>query len=296
MEHHANLVVWQELCKRTGAKLEVVGLKDEAELDLVDFERKVKLPGVKLVAFVHVSNTLGTVNPVKELVGLVKKHAQDARIVLDAAQSVPHMSVDFHDLDVDFLVFSGHKMLGPMGIGGLVVRLDLLKSGEMQPWLFGGGMIKEVHEQTATYSDDLSERFTAGTPDVASALGLATACDFLSRLGMENVMKHDFELTEYAFKQLSGIKGLKIVGPRPEKNNRLGSVAFVHDSVHAHDLAQILDSEGIAVRSGHHCTQPLHRACGWQATTRASFNVYSAKEDIDALVKAFGKVSKIFGL
>ncbi|MFH2118563.1 MAG: SufS family cysteine desulfurase [Candidatus Paceibacterota bacterium] len=296
MEHHANSVVWQEVCKRTGAKLEVVSLKDKAELDLVDFEKKMKLPGVKLVAFVHVSNTLGTVNPVEKMVGLVKKHAKGARIVLDGAQSVPHMPVNFHKLDVDFLVFGGHKMLGPMGVGGLVVRKKLLESGEMQPWLFGGGMIAEVGEQTATFADDLSERFTAGTPDVASALGLATACDFLTKLGMENVMKHDFELVKYAFMQLSGIKGLTIVGPEPKNYNRLGSVAFVHESVHAHDLAQILDSEGVAVRSGHHCTMPLHKTCGWQATTRASFNVYSTKEDVDALVKAFDKVNKIFGL
>ncbi|OGJ37605.1 MAG: hypothetical protein A2383_02985 [Candidatus Pacebacteria bacterium RIFOXYB1_FULL_39_46] len=296
MEHHANLVVWQELCKRTGAKLLVVGLQDEAEINLAEFEKAVRQPNVKLVAFVHVSNTLGTVNPVKELVSLVRKHAKGARIVLDAAQSVPHMPVDFHQLDVDFLVFGGHKMLGPMGIGGLVVRLNLLKSSEMQPWLFGGGMIQAVQAQTATYSDDLSERFTAGTPDVASALGLAEACKFLDNLGMENVMKHDFELVKYAFMQLSRIKGLKIIGPKPKNYNRLGSVAFIHDSVHAHDLAQIIDSEGVAVRSGHHCTMPLHQACGWQATTRASFNVYSTKTDIDALVKAFDRVNQIFGL
>jgi cysteine desulfurase/selenocysteine lyase len=294
MEHHANLVVWQELCKRTGAKLLVTGLKEKAEIDLANFEKLLKTPKVKLVAFVHVSNALGTINPVEKMVELVKKHSKGARIVLDAAQSVPHMPVNFHDLKVDFMAFSGHKMLGPMGIGGLVVRKELLVSGEMQPWLFGGGMIEEVHEQSATYSDDLSERFTAGTPDVASMIGLATACDFLSRLGMENVMKHDQELVAYAYEQLSKVKGLNIVGPKPE--HRLGSVAFVHDKVHAHDLAQILDSEGIAVRSGHHCTMPLHRACGWQATTRASFNVYSTKEDIDALVKAFDKVNKIFGL
>mgnify|MGYP003336593212 CR=1 FL=1 len=296
MEHHANLVVWQELCKRTGANLEVVGLKDEATIDLEEFAKIVKKPDVKLVAFVHVSNSLGTVNPVKEMVSLVRKHAKEARIVLDAAQSVPHLPVDFHELDVDFLCFSGHKMLGPMGIGGLVVKKELLKSGEMQPWLFGGGMIGNVGEQQASYADDLTDLFTAGTPDVASAIGLAEACKFLDNLGMEDVMKHDFELVEYAFKQLSGIKGLEIVGPRPEKYNRLGSVAFVHDTVHAHDLAQILDSEGVAVRSGHHCTMPLHKACGWQATTRASFNVYSTKEDIDALVKAFDKVAKIFKL
>lgn len=296
MEHHANLVVWQELCRRTGAKLLVVDVKDKAEIDLADFEKKVKTPGVKLVAFGHVSNTLGTVNLVKEMVALVRKHAKGARVLLDAAQSVPHMPIDFHALDVDFMVFSGHKMLGPMGIGGLVVRRELLESGEMQPWLFGGGMISAVEEQSATYADDLGDKFTAGTPDVASAVGLATACEYLTNLGMENVMQHDWELVQYAYEKLSAVKGLTLVGPVPKNMNRLGSVAFVHDTVHAHDLAQILDSEGIAVRSGHHCTMPLHRACGWQATTRASFNVYSTKEDIDALVAAFAKVEKIFGL
>src|SRR3972149_2701055 len=260
MEHHANLVVWQELCKRTGAKLLVTGLKEKAEVDLADFEKLLKTPKGKLVAFVHVSNALGTVNPVEQMVGMVKKHAKGARIVLDAAQSVPHMPVNFHDLKVDFMAFSGPKMLGPMGIGGLVVRKELLVSGEMQPWLVGGGMIEEVQEQSATYSDDLSEPFTAGTPDVASMIGLATACDFLSRLGMDNVMKHDQELVKYSYEQLSKVKGLTIVGPKPE--HRLGSVAFVHDEVHAHDLAPILDCEGTAVPSAHHSTIPPHRAGG----------------------------------
>lgn len=296
MEHHANLVVWQELCKRTGAKLLVGGLKEQAEVDLEDFEKLLKTPNVKLVAFAQVSNTLGTVNPVEKMVGLVRKHAKGARIVLDAAQSVPHMPVDFHTLDVDFLAFSGHKMLGPMGSGGLVVRKELLQSGEMQPWLYGGGMIAQVQEQSATYADDLTDRFTAGTPDVASMLGLAVACEYLTLLGMENVMKHDWELVQYAYEKLSAVKGLAIVGPKPKNMNRLGSVAFIHEKVHAHDLAQILDSEGVAVRSGHHCTMPLHKACGWQATTRASFNVYSTKEDIDALMKAFDKVTAIFKL
>lgn len=296
MEHHANLVVWQELCKRTGAELKIGGLKEKAEVDLEDFTKLLKNPKVKLVSFVHVSNTLGTVNPVEEMIALVKKHAKQARISIDAAQSVPHMPVNFHQMGADFLSFSGHKMLGPMGIGGLVVRKELLVSNEMQPWLYGGGMIGEVGEQSATFSDDLSDRYTAGTPDVASAIGLATACDYLSKLGMDNVMKHDWELVQYAYEKLSKIKGLTIIGPKPKNMNRFGSVAFVHNKVHAHDLAQILDSEGIAVRSGHHCTMPLHKACGWQATTRASFNVYSTKEDIDALVKAFAKVNKIFGL
>lgn len=300
MEHHANLVVWQELCKRTGATLKVVGLKDESTLDLAEFEDILKQNSVKLVAFTHVSNTLGTVNPVAEIVSFVKKHAPSARIVLDAAQSVPHMPVYFHDLKVDFLVFSGHKMLAPMGAGGLLVKKSLLQSGEMQPWLFGGGMINQVHKLEATYADDLADLFTAGTPDVASVRGLAVACEYLSDLGMKEVMEHDFLLVKYAYEKLSQIDGLTVVGPKPEKNtqdqpNRLGSVAFVHEEVHAHDLAQILDSEGVAVRSGHHCTMPLHIACGWQATTRASFNVYNTRKDIDALVKAFDKVLKIFG-
>lgn len=300
MEHHANLVVWQELCKRTGATLKVVGLKDAAALDLGEFEKLLQQENVKLVAFGHVSNTLGTVNPVNTIVKLVKKHAPEARILLDAAQSAPHMPVDFHALKVDFLVWSGHKMLAPMGIGGLLVKKSLLESGEMRPWLFGGGMISEVATDSATYSDDLSDLFTAGTPDVASARGLAVACEYLQTLGMKEVMEHDFSLVEYAYDQLSQIPGLTVIGLKPGRNeeglpNRLGSVAFVHEEVHAHDLAQILDSQGVAVRSGHHCTMPLHRACGWQATTRASFNVYSTKEDVDALVHAFEKVAQIFG-
>jgi len=170
----------------------------------------------------------------------------------------------------------------------------------MQPWLFGGGMINQVHELDATYSDDLADRYTAGTPDVASVRGLAVACEYLAKLNMTEVMMHDFSLVQYAYEKLSKIPGLTVIGLQPALDedgipNRLGSVAFVHDEVHAHDLAQILDSEGVAVRSGNHCTMPLHIACGWQATTRASFNVYSTKEEIDVLVKAFDKVLKIFG-
>ncbi|MBT4124504.1 MAG: SufS family cysteine desulfurase [Candidatus Pacebacteria bacterium] len=300
MEHHANLVVWQELCKRTGAVLKVVGLKDKSTLDLAEFEDILKQNPVKLVAFVHVSNTLGTVNPVAEIVSFVKKHTPSARIVLDAAQSAPHMPVDFHGLKVDFLAFGGHKMLAPMGAAGLLVKKSLLQDGEMKPWLFGGGMINQVHKLDASYAEDLSDLFTAGTPDVASAKGLAVACEYLSDLGMKEVMEHDFSLVKYAYEKLSKVDGLMVVGLKPEKDgqgqpNRLGSVSFIHNEVHAHDLAQILDSEGVAVRSGHHCTMPLHIACGWQATTRASFNVYNTKEDIDALVRAFDRVLKIFG-
>ena len=301
MEHHANLVVWQQLAKRTGATLKVIGLKDKAELDLVELEQVLKEGNVKLVAFSHVSNTLGTVNPVKKIVKLVRKHTDSAKIVLDAAQSAPHMSIDFHELKVDFLVFSGHKMLGPMGVGGILVKKELLVSGEMKPWLFGGGMIDKVSDQDASFAEDFSDRFTAGTPDVASIKGLAVACKYLADIGMNEVMNHDFEIVKYAYEKLSKVSGLTIVGLKPELTddglpNRLGSVTFLHSAAHPHDLAQILDSEGVAVRSGHHCTMPLHTACGWLATTRASFNVYTSKEDIDALVRAFEKVTKIFGV
>jgi cysteine desulfurase/selenocysteine lyase len=244
---------------------------------------------------------LGTVNPVKKIVKLVKKHTDSAKIVLDAAQSAPHMSIDFHELKVDFLVFSGHKMLGPMGVGGILVKKELLVSGEMRPWLFGGGMIDKVSDQDASFAEDFSDRFTAGTPDVASIKGLAVACKYLADIGMNEVMNHDFEIVKYAYEKLSKVSGLTIVGLKPELTddglpNRLGSVTFLHSAAHPHDLAQILDSEGVAVRSGHHCTMPLHTACGWLATTRASFNVYTSKEDIDALVRAFEKVTKIFGV
>lgn len=300
MEHHANLVVWQQLAKRTGAELKVVGLKDKAELDLVELERVLKEDNVKLVAFSHVSNTLGTVNSVKKIVELVKKHTDSARTVLDAAQSAPHMPINFHDLKVDFFVFSGHKMLGPMGVGGILVRKELLDSEEMKPWLFGGGMIDKVSNNDASFTEDLADRFTPGTPDVASIKGLAVACEYLANLGMDEVMNHDFELVKYAHEKLSEISGVTVVGLKPElvdgKPNRLGAVTFIHNIVHPHDLAQILNSEGVAVRSGHHCTMPLHMACGWPATTRASFNVYNTKEDVDVLVKAFEKVTKIFGV
>jgi len=299
IEHHANLVVWQEIAKKAGATLKVVGLKNKAELDLDEFEKILKAGSVKLVAFNHVSNSLGTVSPVSKIVGFVKKHAPSARILLDAAQSAPHMPLDFHDMKIDFMAFGGHKMLGPMGAAGLLVRKELLESGEMRPWLFGGGMIDQVGEQDATYADNLADRFTAGTPDVASVRGLAVACEYLANLGMDEVMEHDFSLVKYAYEKLSEIDNLEVIGLKPEMvdgaPNRLGSVSFIHKTVHSHDLAQIIDSEGVAVRSGHHCTMPLHVACGWVATTRASFNVYSLKEDIDALIRAFKKVEKIFG-
>ncbi|PIY80730.1 MAG: cysteine desulfurase [Candidatus Pacebacteria bacterium CG_4_10_14_0_8_um_filter_42_14] len=291
MEHHSNFVVWQELAKRTGAKIEIVAVTENGELDLESLSEKLSLEKVKLLALTHVSNTLGTLNPITKIVRQARELNPNIRIVLDAAQSAPHLPINFKNLDVDFLAFSGHKMLGPMGSGGMLVRKELLSSGEMKPWLFGGGMIDSVAVEKTTYSSDLSERFTAGTPDVASAVGLAAACDYLNNLGMENVREHDEMLVQYALKKLIDLPELTVVGPR---SNRVGSVAFLYNNVHAHDVAQILDSQNIAVRSGHHCTMPLHTAFSWPATVRASFNVYNTTEDIDALVLGLEKVKEVF--
>lgn len=299
MEHHSSIVVWQQLAKRHGAQLEVIGVSKTGELDIDDFEKVLKQHGkkVRFVAFTHVSNTLGCVAPVKSIGGLIKQYAPEARFFLDAAQSAPHMPINFdalHKQGVDFMAVSGHKMLAPMGIGCLLVRKELLSSGEMQPWLFGGGMIGEVSPTEATFNDELADKFTAGTPDVASAVGFAAACRYLSEVGMTEVLEHDRALVKYAYKKLQARPKVTLVGPDPEKTERIGSVAFLFEGVHAHDVAQILDSQGVAVRSGHHCTMPLHTHFGWASTARASFQIYNSTEDIDALMEALEKVNQIF--
>ncbi len=302
LDHHSNIVVWQELCKRKKAKLVFVGITSEGKFDEEDFDEKLKkFSGkIKMVALPHVSNALGSTVDLKTIVKKVrdsekqqvdKVKSQKIRILIDGAQSAPHMKINFNNLGVDFFAFSGHKMLGPMGIGGLLVREELLKSDEMRPWLFGGGMIAEVHESHTIFNDDINERFVAGTPDVASTAGLAAACEYMDNLGMDNVLKHDHELVQYALTELEKDKNIEIVGPKDE--TRTGSVSFIFKGAHAHDVAQVLDSEGIAVRSGHHCTMPLHTSQKWIATTRASFQVYNSKEDIDALVDGLKKVAKI---
>lgn len=288
LEHHSNFVVWQQAAKMTGATLRVVPVLEDGTLDYEWFEQN--LAGVKLIALSYVSNALGTVLDISRIVSAAKK--VNARVVIDGAQAVAHMPVSFSKLGVDFFAFSGHKMYGPMGSGGLLVRSELLRSNEMQPWLFGGGMIAEVYEDHTTFHDDAVERFTAGTPDVASAVGLAAACDFLSAIGMPAVEQHEAEMVAYALEKLTAVPGLAIVGPL---ENRVGSVAFLYEGVHAHDVAQVLDSQGIAVRSGHHCTMPLHVAKNWIATIRASFAVYNSKKDIDALVQGLQKVAEVFG-
>jgi cysteine desulfurase/selenocysteine lyase len=294
MEHHANMVPWQQIVKRTGAKLEVVGITDDGLVDMNDYAQKLKLKP-KLVAFVHVSNALGTINPVKELTKMA--HKAGALVLVDGAQAVPHMKVDVGDIGCDFYAFSGHKMLGPMGIGVLWGRSEILE--KMNPFLTGGGMINEVYSDHSTWAEG-PEKFEAGTPNVAGAVGLASAITYLEKLDMDVVREHDKMITEYALEQLSKVTnlpaqaGLVILGTKnPEL--RSGSVSFEYRGVHAHDVATILDSEGVAVRSGHHCTMPLHNHLGITASIRASFNVYTTKDDIDALIAALSKVKTVFG-
>lgn len=310
MEHHANLVPWQELCRRTGAELKIMPVLSDGRLDSHWYEQNLNKK-VKLVALQHVSNALGTMHPVNWFIDLAQ--TMGARVLIDAAQSAPHLPINFAKMQADFLAFSGHKMLGPMGIGGLLVREALLNSGEMQPWLFGGGMIAQVTENSAEYHPDPAERFTAGTPDVASAVGLAAACTYLDNLKMQTVLEHDQNLVMYALEKLAENKNIDLLGvtkpafidstPTYELKgefsqlqiDRVGSVSFLYQGVHPHDVAQVLDSEGVAVRSGHHCCMPLHTKFGWPGSVRASFSVYSTKSDVDRLLLALEKVKKVFG-
>lgn len=300
MEHHSNLVPWQEACARTGAKLEVVSVSADGRIEVTDLRRRLESRPVKLVALNWVSNALGTLNPIAEIVGLVRRHAApDAVLLLDAAQAAPHLPINFKTSDVDFLAFSGHKMLGPMGSGGLLVKRQLLESGQFRPWLFGGGMIAEVWQHQATYHPEASDRFTAGTPDVASAVGLAAACDYLSSLGWPAIIQHDQDLVAATLEALRQFPQLTIVGPTDpmpgQPLDRVGSVAFVYEGVHAHDVAQVLDSQGVAVRSGHHCTMPLHQHFDWVATTRVSFQVYNHRAELERLAAALWQVKTVFG-
>lgn len=302
MEHHSNLVPWQEVCKKTGAKLELIAVDDQGRLDLEQLETTARTlkNKLKLVALAHVSNTLGTLNPVNQIVEIVKKYSPEAKVLVDGAQAAPHLKINFHALNVDCFIFSGHKMFGPMGIGGALIKKELLQRNEVKPWLFGGGMIESVYPGYSTFHEESTQRFTAGTPDVASLVGLAEACRYLEKIGMNNVEAHDRMLVSYALERLEELPQIKIIGPTivpPSyiQLDRIGSVAFIYDGVHPHDVAQVLDSEGIAVRSGHHCTMPLHTKFNWAGTTRISFQVYNSKEDIDVLVKALQKVKKIFG-
>ncbi|OOC54560.1 MULTISPECIES: cysteine desulfurase [Nocardiopsis] len=288
MEHHANLVPWQQLCQRTGATLRWFPVTEEGRLDLSDIGNLVN-ERTKVVAFSHQSNVLGTVNPVRPLVERAREVG--ALTVLDACQSVPHMPVDVTGLGVDFLVFSGHKMLGPNGIGVLWGRRELLEA--IPPFITGGSMIGVVHMEYSTWADP-PQRFEAGVPMAPQAVGLAAACDYLSEVGMDRLAEHEHALTGYALERVGAIEGVRIVGPT-EAVDRGGAVSFVVDDIHPHDVGQVLDDQGVEVRVGHHCAWPLHRKLGIVATTRASFYLYNTPEDVDALVEAIRAAQKFFG-
>jgi cysteine desulfurase / selenocysteine lyase len=288
MEHHANLVPWQQLCQRTGATLRWLPVTAEGRLDLSALNDTVT-ERTKVLAVTHQSNVLGTVNPVDVLVRRAREVG--ALVVLDAAQSVPHAPVDVHALGVDFAAFSGHKMLGPLGVGVLYGRHELLSA--MPPFLTGGAMIEVVHIDHTTFAAP-PQRFEAGVPMAAQAVGLAAACDYLSGVGMSAVERHERVLTTYALDAVGSLPGVRIIGPAtPEA--RGATIAFHVEGIHPHDVGQVLDAEGVAVRVGHHCAWPLHRVYGVPATTRASFYLYNDLGDIDALVRGIEQAQRFFG-
>ncbi|MGT2846119.1 cysteine desulfurase [Streptococcus massiliensis] len=286
MEHHSNLIPWQEACKKTGAKLVYVYLKDGA-LDMDDFRAKLS-DKTKFVTLAHASNVLGVINPIKEIAALV--HEKGAILVVDGAQSAPHMKIDVQDLDVDFFAFSGHKMAGPTGIGVLYGKEKWLQA--MSPQEFGGEMIDFVYEQTATWKE-LPWKFEAGTPNIAGAIGLGAAIDYLEAIGMEAIEAHEQDLMSYLFPKLQAMDGLTVYGSQ-DLAQRSGVVSFNLDGLHPHDVATALDYEGVAVRAGHHCAQPLLAYLDTPATVRASFYIYNSKEDCDKLLDALEKTKEFF--
>jgi len=287
VEHHANLIPWQELARRTGATLRWYAATDDGRIDLDSLELD---EHVKVVAFTHHSNVTGAVAPVAELVSRSK--AVGALTVLDACQSVPHQPVDLHGLDVDFAMFSGHKMLGPTGIGVLYGRRELLNA--MPPFLTGGSMIETVTMEATTYAP-APQRFEAGTPMTSQVVGLAAAARYLRAIGMDAVQEHEAELVGATLDGLSGIGGVRIIGPTSAADHRGSPVSFVVDGIHAHDVGQVLDDEGVAVRVGHHCAWPLHRRFGIAATARASFAVYNTLDEVDRLVAGVARAIDFFG-
>ncbi len=291
MEHHSNLIPWQLLAQRTGAVLKFVELTDSQEFDLEQFKTLLS-DKTKLVAVVHVSNTLGCINPVEEITTLA--HRYGAKVLIDACQSVPHMPIDVQAMDCDWLVASGHKMCAPTGIGFLYGKLDLLRA--MPPFLGGGEMIADVFLDHSTYAD-LPHKFEAGTPAIAEAIALGAAVDYLTGLGMDKIHAYEQELTSYLWAQLLQIPEVQLYGPRPnsDASNRAALASFTTGTVHPHDLSTILDQGGIAIRAGHHCTQPLHRYINAQSTARASLYFYNTREEVDVFIKALKEAIAFFG-
>jgi len=287
MEHHSNLVPWHILAAERGVKLDFIPVTEDGLLDL-DVYRSLLKRIPKLVSFAHMSNVLGTINPAAEIIRLA--HEAGALAMVDAAQSVPHLKVDVQALDADFLAFSAHKMCGPTGIGALYGKSEFLEA--MPPFLGGGDMIKEVKLRSFR-PNSLPHKFEAGTPAIAEAVGFGAAVDYLTKIGMDDISAHEHEITEYALERLEEIPGVKVFGPSADKKG--GVASFTLEGVHPHDVAQILDRDGIAVRAGHHCAQPLHEKFGIPATSRASFYLYNTKEEVDLLVNGIYKVKELFG-
>ena len=288
MEHHSNLVPWQILAKQKNSKLDYLKFDKNGKINLKELKEKLSSRKVKVLAITHASNVLGTINPIKEISKLTKKY--NVLLFVDGAQAIPHLKVDVKDLGCDFYAFSAHKMLGPTGVGVLYARKELIK--EMKPYQTGGGTILEVTKQDAKFLDTI-ERFEAGTPNIADVIAFSAALDYLSKLGMRNIRKHELQLTKYALEKLAKIKGIEIYGLK-NANERTGLIAFNINNIHPHDLASILDNYGIAIRAGHHCAMLLHKKLNISASARASFYVYNDKNDVDKLVKALLEAKRIF--
>lgn len=291
MEHHSNLIPWQMIAQKTGAVLKFVELTANEDFDLDHFKSLVS-DKTKLVAVVHVSNTIGCINPVQEICAIAHQHG--AKVLIDACQSVPHMVIDVQGMDCDWLVASGHKMCGPTGIGFLYGKRELLRS--MPPFLGGGEMIADVFLEHATYAD-VPHKFEAGTPAIGEAIGLGAAVDYLTNIGMEKIHDYEAELTAYLWEQLGKIPEVQVYGPQPQGNGegRAALASFTAGDVHPHDLSTMLDQAGVAIRAGHHCTQPLHRALGVQSTARASLYFYNTREEIDLFIAALQEAVEFFG-
>jgi cysteine desulfurase/selenocysteine lyase len=285
MEHHSNIVPWQILCEEKGAKLHVIPMNDRGELLLEEYE-KLLTPETKLVAVAHVSNALGTINPVRQIIRMA--HERGIPVLVDGAQAVPHLQVDVQDLDCDFYAFSGHKMYGPTGIGILYGKQRLLEA--MPPYQGGGDMISSVTFEKTTYNS-LPHKFEAGTPDISGVIGLGAAIEYLTRIGLDNVAAHEHDLLAYATERISLLPGVRVIGTAQEK---AAVLSFVLDGIHPHDIGTILDQEGIAVRTGHHCAQPVMQFFGIPATTRASFALYNTEAEVDALMRGITKVQEMF--
>lgn len=285
MEHHSNIVPWQIICEKTGAHLRVVPINDKGEVIMEEYE-KMLTPKVQFVSIVHISNSLGTVNPVKEMTEMA--HARNIPVLIDGAQTVSHKKVDVRDLDCDFFVFSGHKMFGPTGIGILYGKSEYLE--KMPPYQGGGDMIKSVTFEKTVYND-LPYKFEAGTPNIAGVVALGSAVDYINAVGLESVYTYEQDLLAYATEAVLGVDGLRIIGTADEKS---AVISFILEGVHPHDIGTIIDTEGVAIRTGHHCTQPVMKRFGIPATARASFAMYNTKAEVDALIHSIEKARKVF--